>query len=139
MNELQRIDQDKSRAAHNILSQSHGVDAETRSRMRQLPARLRASGLAATYAFLRSKQGNEKAVERAYRDLVIGIAHHLRDLGLVDFPENQDDPGMILQQRFANANTGTYARMSAEVDELAIWLSRLADALHKEPELSGES
>lgn len=122
-----RVDQASAVIALRVLGER--VTSELRTRMRQLPMRLRGSGLAATYAFVLSKadpQGEQLA--RSYYRLAEQIASHVANQGLLSGTGRQMDPLRFLQA-LGEANVHDYARVSVEVEVLAVWLSRLAEAL----------
>ncbi|MFV2194986.1 type III-B CRISPR module-associated protein Cmr5 [Nocardiopsis sp. LOL_012] len=122
-----RVDQSMAGVAHRILGDH--VTPELRTRMRQLPMRLRGSGLAATYAFVLSKadaRGNE--LEKAYHRLAERVAAHVADRGLLTGAGRRTDPQRFLAA-LADADVHDYARISVEVEALSVWLSRLAEAL----------
>ena len=130
-----RVDQAAAGIAYRILGET--VSPELRTRMRQLPMRLRGSGLAATYAFVLSKadsQGDE--LERAYHRLSERVAAHIGDQGLLSGTGRQMSPHQFLRA-LGEADVHDYARVSAEVEALSVWLSRLAEALCEESEGSG--
>lgn len=132
MREAIRVDQGLARIAHDILPAV--VSRELRTRMRQLPSRLRGSGLAATYAFILSKAENdpEDALALAYYRLAEKIAQHVSDRRLLGNVEaDLDCKGFM--RALGMADAGQYSRVSAEIDALAVWLSRLADAYYEEP------
>ncbi len=130
-----RVDQAAAGIALRVLGEE--VTSELRTRMRQLPMRLRGSGLAATYAFVLSKadpQGEQLA--RAYHRLAEQVASHVANQGLLSGTGRQMAPLRFLQA-LGEANVHDYARVSVEVEMLAVWLSRLAEALCEDKD-SGE-
>lgn len=133
MSGVKRVDQGMAEAAAAILGDR--VDEATRTRMRQLPQRLRGSGLAATYAFLLAKGAGSGDVAAAYRKLARGIAQRVAEEGLLPVDGSAQDLERQFLQRLTQADLTRYARVSAEVDALAVWLSRLAEALR--PDSSG--
>jgi CRISPR-associated protein Cmr5 len=91
---------------------------------------VRMAGLAATVAFLVAKSGRNTPLERAYDRVATGIRErlvqaHAQDLG-GPVPSNE-----ALVARLARMSPNGYARASVEVEALAGWLSRLADARFK--------
>lgn len=137
MREAIRVDQGLARVAHDILPPV--VGKELRTRMRQLPSRLRGSGLAATYAFILSKAENDPKdpLALAYHRLAEKIAAHVSDRRLLgDQRADLDQRGFM--EALSEAGPGQYAQVSAEIDALAIWLSRLADAYYEEPKKKEE-
>lgn len=128
MSRAVHIDQDLVGIAAEILPAK--VGPEVRTRMRQLPSRLRGGGLAATYAFICARANEKKDGEltKAYGLLADRIAQRVAAKGLLrEAGESlsRDD----LLRLLATATPSEYARVSAEIDALAIWLSRLSDAL----------
>lgn len=130
-----RVDQAAAGIALRVLGEK--VTAELRTRMRPLPMRLRGSGLAATYAFVLSKadpQGGQLA--RAYHRLAEQVASHVASQGLLSGTGRQMTPLRFLHA-LGEADVHDYARVSVEVEVLAVWLSRLAEALCEDKD-SGE-
>lgn len=123
-NTPRRVDQHMAQAANKILGTS--VSAEVRSRMRQLPSRLRGGGLVATYAFLLSKSDSHE-VGQAYAKLTEGIPKHIVERGLISGGLTREN----FLERISNLSIPEYARITAEIDLLAVWLSRLASAIHQ--------
>ena len=116
-----RVDQGMAAAAVGILPAE--VTKEVRTRYRQLPVMVRAAGLAATYAFLVAKS-DDKELGRAYRSVADGIRAHLdRRSLLTGVSDNLKVVGAL-----ATLDAADYARASREIEALAGWLSRLADA-----------
>ncbi|MDA2812549.1 type III-B CRISPR module-associated protein Cmr5 [Nocardiopsis sp. RSe5-2] len=130
-----RIDQELASIAYEILPER--VTKEVRTRMRQLPSRLRGGGLAATYAFICARANDSKAeLGQAYGLLADKIAQRLADQRIL----GKAGDTMTRQQclrHLAEATPIEYARASAEIDALAIWLSRLSDALSDRSEDGG--
>lgn len=130
-----RVDQAAAGIAFRVLGET--VSPELRTRMRQLPMRLRGSGLAAAYAFVLSKadpRGDE--LERAYHRLCERVAAHIADQGLLSGTGRQMTPHQFLRA-LGEADVHDYARVSAEVEALSVWLSRLAEALCEDSGGSG--
>jgi CRISPR type III-B/RAMP module-associated protein Cmr5 len=105
------------------------VDDRLRTRYAQLPVMVRTAGLAATFAFLVAKTGTDD-LGRAYGRVADGIRRHLTDRHLVPGAESERS-NLGLLDRLANADLAHYTRASAEVEALARWLSRLAEAKHR--------
>lgn len=132
-----RLDQAAAGIAFRILGET--VSPELRTRMRQLPMRLRGSGLAATYAFVLSKadpHGDKLA--QAYHRLAEQVASHIADQGMLSGTGRQMTPHRFLQA-LSEADVHDYARVSAEVETLAVWLSRLAEALCEKKDQGADS
>ncbi|MDA2807781.1 type III-B CRISPR module-associated protein Cmr5 [Nocardiopsis suaedae] len=122
-----RIDQELAATAYEILPQK--VTKEVRTRMRQLPSRLRGGGLAATYAFICARANDSKdKLQQAYGLLADKIAQRLADRRILGKAGDTMTRQECLRH-LAGATPIEYARASAEIDALAIWLSRLSDAL----------
>lgn len=130
MSRAQRLDQELAAIALTVLDNQ--VSKDLRTRMRQLPSRLRGSGLAATYAFVLSKSDPDpnKELGYAYHRLAAAIADHVSRRGLLG-AAGTVITSQGLPAALAHATPSQYARTSAEIDALAGWLSRLADALHQ--------
>jgi CRISPR-associated protein Cmr5 len=126
-----RVDQTMAAKSAQILPPV--VDRELRTRYRQLPVMLRTAGLAATYAFVASKSRDRTALGQAYARVAGGIAAHLADRRLITAEPNAIDHRQVLEL-LAGMDLATYAQASAEIAELAEWLSRLADALYRDPD-----
>ncbi|TQN28625.1 CRISPR-associated protein Cmr5 family [Haloactinospora alba] len=149
-NHVRRLDRGMAEKALRVLraslDENAPEDAEPRvgdtlrTRMRALPQRLHGGGFAATYAFLVAKSNGNDKVARAYRQLSVVIAEHVRQEKLLPDskgPEKHGDPAWLLRELATNRVTPSqYARLSAEVLQLATWLRRLADALY-EPDTDG--
>lgn len=122
-----RFDQAMARAAAGMLPPV--VTGTLRTRYRQLPVMLRTSGLAATLAYLVGKT-DEKELGIAYGLVASGIRKHLTDHHIVG-PAPAGTPlqaNMWLLTKLGELPTAGYARAAAQVEALAGWLSRLADA-----------
>ncbi|WP_344984018.1 type III-B CRISPR module-associated protein Cmr5 [Thermobifida alba] len=100
-----------------------------RTRMRQFPMRLRSSGLVAAFAFAESRSGNGDPLEQAYTRLCEVIIQHVSQRDLLPGLTAQSTPREFLTM-LTNAGLTTYSRVSAEIDLLAGWLSRIADAYY---------
>ncbi|GAA3820724.1 type III-B CRISPR module-associated protein Cmr5 [Streptomyces chiangmaiensis] len=128
-----RLDQSMAHAASSMLPDA--VPDRLRTRYRQLPVMLRISGLAATYAFILSSSRPDptKEVGFAYKLVADGIRTHISEHALLGqgkrWVSNRD-----LLEAFAEADRSVYARVSAEIEALAGWLSRLAEARYREGE-----
>jgi CRISPR type III-B/RAMP module-associated protein Cmr5 len=119
---VRRVDQHMAAAAGRMLPPT--ISESLRTRYRQLPVMVRTSGLAATVAFLVAKS-DEKELGRAYRLVADGIRAYLE--------HNHDFGGALagneaLLTELASMPPAGYARAAAEVELLAGWLSRLAEA-----------
>ncbi len=132
MSGARRIDQQMAAVAAGVL-QGKEVNRELRTRYRQLSAMFHAAGLAATYAFIAAKAGEQNNLAQAYRDVGKAIGERLADLNLVPASARQLDVRAVLAE-LGGMDAVTYARASAEATALAGWLSRLADALYEDPQ-----
>ncbi|QSB16752.1 type III-B CRISPR module-associated protein Cmr5 [Natronosporangium hydrolyticum] len=122
--QVRRVDQRMAAAAANMLQEK--VSPELRTRYRQLPVQVRISGLAATYAYLLGKS-KENELGEAYKRVADGIRDHLITCsGLIDAADAATNEKLL--RALADVDTSVYARASAEVQALAGWLSRLAEA-----------
>ncbi|WP_434739319.1 type III-B CRISPR module-associated protein Cmr5 [Micromonospora sp. SH-82] len=122
--QVRRVDQQMASAAAAMLPEK--ITKELRTRYRQLPVQIRMSGMAATYAYLLGKS-TDSDLGRAYRRVAEGIRHHLTTRsGLVDGAKA--NTGEKLLHALADLDPSVYARASAEVQALAGWLGRLAEA-----------
>lgn len=124
-----RIDQGMASAAVTALPTA--VDKELRTRYKQLRIMLHSAGLAATYAFIAAKAGNEGALETAYRDAALELRKRLVTQGLLTGNARTMTVRDVMRQ-FGDMAPADYARASAEAAEFASWLSRLADAAYGE-------
>lgn len=103
------------------------IDDTLRTRYRQLPVQVRMSGLAATYAYLLGKSTEKDKLGRAYLRVADGIRKHLTTRSRLVDPADADTNEHLLHA-LADLDTSIYARASAEVQALAGWLARLAEA-----------
>jgi CRISPR/Cas system CMR-associated protein Cmr5 small subunit len=124
---LRRVDQDMAREAAQVVPAV--VDKELRTRYRQLRVMLHSAGLAATYAFIASKAGDEDDLARAYR--AVGSAIRGRLAGLIGDDIRQANASGVLG-KLGNIGSAEYTRASADVSAFVGWLSRLGDALYQE-------
>lgn len=130
---VRRIDQGMAAAAADVLPAR--VDRELRTRYKQLRIMLHTAGLAATYAYIASKSGDEgqggAALARAYRDAARGIRVRLASQGLLTGDADTMRVAEVMRQ-LGEMDSVRYARASTEAAAFAGWLSRLADATHLE-------
>ena len=136
MNGARRIDQGMAAAAAELLD-GQEVTRELRTRYRQLSAMFYSAGLAATYAFIAAKAGEQDKLGRAYRKAGEAIGRRLAEMDLLPATAAQLDVGAVMAA-LGGMDVVTYARASAEATALASWLRRLADALCEEPGEPGE-
>jgi CRISPR/Cas system CMR-associated protein Cmr5 small subunit len=118
-----RVDQGMAVAASRALPST--VTDELRTRYRRLRVMLHTAGLAATYAYIAAKAGEQDQLAGAYREARNGIVTRLRAAGLL-----ADDAvsARAVLDRLGTMKPAEYARASAEVAAFVSWLSRLADA-----------
>jgi CRISPR/Cas system CMR-associated protein Cmr5 small subunit len=117
-----RVDQHMARAAAAMLPDT--IEKELRTRYRQLPVMVRTAGLAATYAYLVGKSDPSTSLGRAYRDLATGIRLYLTRPGTGG--QATTNPQMLAA--LGQMAAADYARAGREVELLAVWCARLADA-----------
>ena len=99
------------------------------TRLKQLPALLRTSGLPATMAFLYAKAGDVKPIEIAYRSVRDAL---LTEIAAVwDWGEDRPDALEFFARIGdpARVSADDLARASIHLEEFANWLRRLAEAL----------
>jgi CRISPR/Cas system CMR-associated protein Cmr5 small subunit len=103
------------------------VSDDLRTRYRQLPVMVRTAGLAAAYAYLVGKTDGTD-LGRAYGKVATGIREHLTTRHLIPAADHTSAAraNLALLAVLGQLSTANYA--SAEVQMLAGWLSRLADA-----------
>jgi hypothetical protein len=132
-----RIDQDMAAAAAGMLPRP--VTQELRTRYRQLRVILHNAGLAATYAFIAAKAGQETGpLARAYDEAGRGIRKRLVVQHLLEGDPAGLDAQKVLAQLGAMPGPA-YARASTEAAALMSWLSRLADACYQEDKRLAEA
>ncbi|MDA2805410.1 type III-B CRISPR module-associated protein Cmr5 [Nocardiopsis suaedae] len=128
-----RLDQAMAAQAARILPDT-GTDVEAaktlRTRMRQLPLRLRSTGFVAAFAFIHSKSGDTTAVARAYRDLRDLLIRRIAEEELLEGLTPHTTPAEFLRA-LSEADATAYARITTEADMVAGWLSRIADARYQ--------
>ena len=102
--------------------------AEVISQLKRLPALLQTSGVPATVAFLYSKAGGERSLDRAYQSILDALLQELaEEWGWSDKPDAVEfyariaDPGQV--------DPAALSRASLRLQGLALWLRRLAEAL----------
>jgi CRISPR/Cas system CMR-associated protein Cmr5 small subunit len=126
-----RVDQGMAAAAVRALPAR--VDKDQRTRYKQLRVMLHTAGLAAAYAFIASKAGDQDGTgtEGAYRKAADGIRDRLAELNLLSGDAQTLGVRDVLGQ-LGEMDPVRYARASAEATAFAGWLSRLADAAYQE-------
>ena len=123
MTDLMRLDQDLARKAAQSLPTK--VDPELRTRMRGLPVMIQTSGLAATAAFLlsRAEAKNDKDAYWRTADLILTDA---AEAAGITVPSKQPEKALA---EVVKADPARYELAETRARLLAIWLSRLAQAL----------
>ncbi|GAA3732343.1 hypothetical protein GCM10022402_11170 [Salinactinospora qingdaonensis] len=111
----------------NLQVDAPNLSKRLRTRMRQLPMRLRSSGLAATFAFIDARCGGGDTIAQAYTQLRGAIISHIGERALLGELAPDATPEEFLRE-LAMADTAAHSRITAEIDLLARWLSRIADA-----------
>jgi CRISPR/Cas system CMR-associated protein Cmr5 small subunit len=130
----QRVDQGMAAAAARLLPVP--VTDQQRTRYRQLRVMLHSAGLAATYAFIAAKSGEQNALAGAYQKAGEGIVEQLSGARLLSEGWRQLSPVDVLAELGAMSPV-QYARAGAEAQALVSWLSRLADAMVQSARDSG--
>jgi len=122
---VRRIDQGMAAAAAGLLPDP--VTKELRTRYRQLRIMTRTAGLAATYAFIASKEGDRSDLALAYAKAGQGIRNRLAQTQLLPAGAPDMTARQVLAE-FGNMDMAQYTRASAEAAAFIGWLARLADA-----------
>lgn len=102
------------------------VPADVISQLKRLPALLQTSGVPATMAFLYSKAGQQRPLERAYaaiRDALLGEL-----VKTWDWPGPPDD-ALAFFDRASTVDPVALSRASVRLREFSMWLRRLAEAI----------
>ena len=123
-----RVDQGMAEAAARILPRT--VNKELRTRYRQLRVMTHTAGLAATYAFIAAKEGEQNELGAAYRRVGEGIRQRLADLGLLPGNAAAMSARDVLGE-LGRMDMARYARAGADVAAFTGWLARLADAAYE--------
>jgi CRISPR/Cas system CMR-associated protein Cmr5 small subunit len=126
-----RIDQGMAAAAAELLPDP--VTRELRTRYRQLRIMTRTAGLAGTYAFIASKEGEGSDLALAYRKAAQGIRDRLGQMQLLPAEARQMTAREVLHE-LGNMDMARYTRASAEAAAFIGWLARLADAAYQDDE-----
>src|SRR5258708_309987 len=122
---VRRVDQGMAAAAARLLPDV--VSKELRTRYRQLRVMTQSAGLAATYAFIASKEGDGSDLAVAYGRAGQGIRERLREIGLLPDDAARMNARDVLRE-LGGMDMVRYTRASAEVAVFTGWLARLADA-----------
>lgn len=120
----ERIDQKLAVAAAEVLPAE--VNKELRTRMRGLPVMIHTSGLAATCAFLLSRAAKPELADPYY-----ATAMAMLKAGADAAREPVDDDPNVTLTRLAAAPGHKYLLAETRARELALWLSRLAQARYR--------
>ena len=123
---MKRVDQGMAAAAASVLRRP--VTDQLRSRYGQLPFMVRTAGLAATYAFLVAKSEPAEEIGRAYSAVADGIRAHLAGQSPLLATLTHNDQ---VVRTLADLPAADYARASMEIEALAGWLRRLAEAAYR--------
>jgi CRISPR type III-B/RAMP module-associated protein Cmr5 len=100
--------------------------AEVISQLKRLPALLQASGVPATMAFLYSKSGDQRPLERAYRTIKDALLAELaKEWQWADKPDALE----FFDRLGSQVDAAALSRASVRLQEFAMWLRRLAEAL----------
>jgi CRISPR-associated protein Cmr5 len=125
---VRRVDQGMAEAAARALPAA--VGKELRTRYRQLRIMTHTAGLAATYAFIAAKAGEQNELATAYQRAGEEIQKRLTGLGLLP----GDAPRMTARdvlRELGRMDPVQYARASTEAAAFTGWLARLADAMYQ--------
>ena len=133
MTEAMRLDQDLARKAAQLLMQGK-VDNELRTRMRSLPVMIQTNGLAATAAFLLSRAKADDSGDPYWRTAELILADAAAVAGI---RVTANEPKQALKA-VADASPAKYLLAETRARLLAIWLSRLAQALAERPQPAGD-
>jgi hypothetical protein len=110
------------------------VSDQVITRLKGLPALLRTSGPLPVLAFFASKAGQRTPLERAYS--VIGNELRAQAAAEIGGPAAPDAPfsEFVLAFTSQHVPADALARASARLEEFALWLRRLAEAIEQEQE-----
>jgi CRISPR type III-B/RAMP module-associated protein Cmr5 len=118
-----RLDQELARKAAELLGDT--VKPDLRTRMRSLPVMIQTSGLAATVAFLLSRAKGDDRDNPYWQTAELILSDAAATAGI---PIMSGTPKSSLKT-VAAASAAQYVLAETRAIQLAIWLSRLADAL----------
>lgn len=121
---LQTLDQQRAAFAWDKVS-ALGGSKEYRSLVRQLPAMVQTNGLAQTLAFLLAPSGAKKDLYQQLQQWLCTAAPH------PVYP-TQADEEIHLMRRLTRGDSQTLRHATLEVQALALWLKRFAEALDTE-------
>ena len=127
MAKLQTLDQQRAAFAWDKVSALSGskVYRDYRSLARQLPAMVQTNGLAQTLAFLLTAGEAKKSLYQHLQQWLCGTAPY------PVYPTNADKE-INLMRRLTNGDSLTLRHATLEVQALALWLKRFAEALDTE-------
>lgn len=134
MSDLMRLDQELARKAAELLGDT--VKPELRTRMRSLPVMIQTSGLAATVAFLLSRAKGDDPNNPYWKTAELILSDAAETAGIRITPGT---PKASLNKVAADASPAQYILAETRAIQLAIWLSRLADALVERPDSPSDS
>lgn len=106
------------------------VPGDVISQLKGLPAMLQASGVAVTMAFLYSKAGTQRSLERAYAKIRDALLAELAEEWDWDVAERVD--ALEFFQRVSDplqVDPAALSRASVRLQSFAMWLRRLAEAV----------
>jgi hypothetical protein len=132
-----KVDHGLARRAAEVLDQIREIQGgrvsdQVITRLKGLPALLRTSGPLPVLAFFAAKSGEQKPLEKAYGlvggQLRLIAAEEIGDAGQADASFDKFVVALTREDIPADA----LARASARLDEFALWLRRLAEAVEQE-------
>ncbi|MEV5330217.1 type III-B CRISPR module-associated protein Cmr5 [Nonomuraea sp. NPDC052634] len=136
---LQRVDHDLAadamRALNKIRKDANGnVSPEVLTRLASLPTMLRTSGVLPSLAYYTAKRGTENPLEKAYD--VVGTELRAQICAVLGWDE-AGRPSLDLDfldrlTQHLRGHPADTALLSARLEQFAVWLSRLAEALERE-------
>lgn len=134
-----RVDHNVARLAAQTMvqlrdQQTKKVSGEVITRLTGLPALLRTSGPLATLAFFvsKAKPGSDKPLPRAYAAVGSALRTQLAgELGLT-FEEDASLTSFVLALTEETIPPDALVRATARLEEFALWLRRLAEAVDQE-------
>lgn len=119
---MSRRDLELAEVAAKVVEGVEGTEeSEFRSRARQLPSMILTQGLASTTAFLESKQGKKKPIEKAYGKVLRAIeAEVQKALGI--------NEGLLDWLTSGNVASTDYRTATRAALDVSSWIKRLAEA-----------
>lgn len=128
MTDALRLDHELARKAAQSLGDK--VEPELRTRMRSLPVMIQTSGLAATVAFLLSRARKQDSSDQYWRTAELILLDAATTAGI---QVKEGEPNRSLKA-VAGASPAQYVLAETRARQLAVWLSRLAQALAERPQ-----